>query len=411
MNLSNLFVVFKREYLQRVRTVTFWISTIIFPVFMGAIVFIPILIGEKQKAEFKVVIVDPSEIVYPMLKEELDKSRHNIELIKSRTEDTDELKRDVLGKKYNGYLIIPRDVLETGKVQYYGRNVANVIGLSRLETYVNRTVIATRLGERGISREDAGQIIQRVEFDTYKVTEKGEQKDKGASFFMAFLLFLTLYMVIILYGSFILRSVLEEKTTRVVEVLVTTIKPFPLMMGKIIGIAAVGFTQYMIWFVLGAVLFTAVLPGTGMAKEMGTMPITLGQSIYFFVFFILGYFMYAALYAGVGALYNSEQEAQQMATMIVIPLIIPILLMQAIMGDPNGTMSTVLSLIPLFTPLLMYLRILLETPPAWQVALGIGLCVLTVIFLTWISAKVYRVGIFMTGKKPTFKDIGRWIRA
>lgn len=408
---GSFFVVLQREFLQRIRSVAFWISTIILPLFMGGMIIIPVIISEKQKSSFEVAMVDESGAIQSLLERELEKSRHDIHIFTPDTRDREELKTAVLAKEFDGYMIVPEDVLKTGLINYYGRNVANAVGLSRIEHMVNRSVIAARMQERGINPEEAGKLTSRVNFETFRLSKEGAKKDRGASFFLSIVLFLTLYMVIILYGSFILRSVLEEKTTRVVEVLVSTIRPFPLMMGKIMGVAAVGLTQYLIWVLLGVVAFVAVLPGMNLPEGPGVPQITVGQAVFFFVFFVLGYLMYSTLYAGVGAMFNSEQEAQQMATIVIIPLIVPVLLMQVVLQAPNGTLSTVLSLIPLFTPLLMYLRILVEMPPAWQVALSIALSTMTVILFTYIAGKIYRVGMLMTGKKPTFKDLYRWIRA
>ena len=263
----------------------------------------------------------------------------------------------------------------------------------------------------GIPPEDASRLTARVSMETFKVSEKGEQKDKGASFLLAFFLILTLYMTILMYGAFILRSVMEEKTTRVVEVIVSSIKPFSLMLGKIVGIAAVGFTQYALWVLMASVAFLGVLPGLALTGGLGLPRITPVQAVFFIVFFILGFFLYGTLYAAIGAMFNSEQEAQQMAALIVIPLLIPILTMWIIIRDPDSTTSVILSLIPFFTPLLMYLRMLVESPPLWQVGLSLVLTILTVLLFIFLAGRIYRVGMLMTGKKPSLKDIYRWLKA
>ena len=232
-----------------------------------------------------------------------------------------------------------------------------------------------------------------------------------AGFFLAYFLFFLLYMVVAIYGQQVLNGVLEEKTSRVVEVIVAAVRPFDLMLGKLGGIGLVGLTQLTIWLASMAALTAPGVIGAMAWMPGGTLPqVSLAVFAHFLVLFLLGYFFFATLYAAIGAATNNIQEAQQFAGVVVIFLIAPVLLMLPVINDPDSALAVVLSLVPPFTPLLMMLRIAVKMPPAWQIALGYLLTFSFNLFLVWICARVYRVGILMYGKKPTFQELWRWIR-
>jgi ABC-2 type transport system permease protein len=206
-----------------------------------------------------------------------------------------------------------------------------------------------------------------------------------------------------------MRSVIEEKTSRVFEVLLSSVKPMELLAGKILGVAAVGLTQYAVWILM------ALVAGGGMIgslrTQMGEINVPASLLFYFVLFFVLGYLLYSTMFAALGAVVNSEQEAQQLQMTVMWFLIIPMLVAQLVIRAPNSTAAVVLSLIPFFTPMLMFLRINLITPPAWQVALSIALLLATNFAVLWLSARIYRVGILMYGKRPTLPELVRWVRA
>jgi ABC-2 type transport system permease protein len=219
-----------------------------------------------------------------------------------------------------------------------------------------------------------------------------------------------IYVTVLMYGIYVMRGVLEEKSSHVVEVIISTVKPFELMLGKILGIGAVGLTQFLIW----ATLMAAVsAPGMVSAMGMGdiglpTIPIQL--LVFFVVFFVLGFLLYGTLYAGIGAAFDTEQEAQNFQGLVTMLLIVPMMLMIQIINQPDGTLSVVLSMFPFFTPMLMFLRMTLVPVPAWQVAASVVLMLGAILASTWIVAKIYRVGILMHGSKPKLKDLMRWVR-
>jgi ABC-2 type transport system permease protein len=257
------------------------------------------------------------------------------------------------------------------------------------------------------------ELTRPVRLETQRVSEMGSRAEGGAmGMFFALGLFMILYMSMLLWGQQVMNGVLEEKGSRVVEVVISAVTSFELMMGKLAGICLVGLTQLGIW--LGTV---AVLTAPGIVTAMAFMPkgaspptLTLPILFHFILLFILGFFAFATLYAAIGASFNNLQEAQQAASVAAIFIIIPVMVMWPVINDPNSTMATVLSLIPLFTPLLMPLRIVIEMPPLWQLGLAYALTFGFVVGMVWFCSKIYRIGILMYGKKPTFREIWKWTR-
>lgn len=285
--------------------------------------------------------------------------------------------------------------------------------IKRLSESLNRVVVGLRLKKEGLDPQRVSDYMKHVGLKTIKVTPQGEKEDVGGTFAMAYVLVLLIYMTLIFYGSIILRGVIEEKSNRVVEIVLSSLKPFELMMGKILGIGAVGLTQYAVWALIGL-----VMSQYGMSMVTSLVPAASGIKFaippyiffYFVVFFILGYFLYGTLYAAVASTVNNEKEAQQMLMPITMFLVLPILLMTMVIKDPSGSTSVILSLIPFFAPIIMFMRICVLMPPAWQVALSIGLLGLTVVAMVWLAAKIYRIGILMYGKKPSLPEIVKWIK-
>jgi ABC-2 type transport system permease protein len=246
-----------------------------------------------------------------------------------------------------------------------------------------------------------------------RVTEQGTKADLGfGELALAVGLFTLLYMAIMIYGNMVMQGVLEEKTSRIVEVIAASTRPSELMAGKLLGICAAALTQIGIWMI-SALVITA--PGliAGLANlPAGVHLPEISPAIvgHFFALFLLGFILYASFYALIGAAFNNAQEAQQLASFGVIFIVLPWMVFMPVLNDPDSTMAVTFSLIPLFTPMIMMLRIAVKMPPFWQLALAYGLTLLADIFMVWVCARVYRVGILMYGKKPTLREIWRWAR-
>ena len=263
-----------------------------------------------------------------------------------------------------------------------------------------------RLAHQGMVATDVDALMQPVQVDT---TQAGKNTDTTSAFFGAYILFFLMYFVIMLYGMNVARSIIEEKTSRIFEVLLATIRPEEMMAGKVIGVGSVGLTQIGIWL-LTAVILTSTSLVSSFAGGNVHITLSAAQIIFFIVYFLLGFLLYSSIAAALGAMTNSEQELQQLNMFLVLPLALCMFSLGAVVSNPSGTLSTVLSLIPFCTPLLMYMRISLSMPPAWQITLSIALMLVTIYAILWVASRIYRVGILMYGKKPNLPEIMRWLR-
>ena len=241
------------------------------------------------------------------------------------------------------------------------------------------------------------------------MAKRNQRQDNESAEVCVSVLFFVMYLVIMLYGMNVARSIIEEKTSRIFEVMMATIRPEALMAGKIIGVGSVGLTQVGIW--LGMLL---LLAGSSVAIHLGgdTLHISLtGSQIgFFFVYFILGYLLYSSIAAALGAITNSEQELQQMNMFLVLPLLSCFVLLGMLVTTPDNTLARVLALVPLFTPLLMYFRVSLGHPAVWEVALSIILTSAAIVSIIWVTSRIYRIGVLMYGKRPNFSEVRRWIK-
>jgi ABC-2 type transport system permease protein len=422
--MKKILSVIKREYIQIVRTKGFVIGTILGPIVMAGFIVVPILVQfvsvDKQE---KIGIVDLSRVVYRELDEKLDQKlkdgnrRYLLEEFTSR-ENVEELLAElngkVLSKELTAYIFIPENIAEGGVAEYVSEHVSDFDKQGNIGQALSSIIIAKRLRGEGLDPEKIGQYMRPVRLETKKVTTRGVERDTGGTFMISFVLVIILYTTVLFYGQIILRGVIEEKSSRVVEIVLSSLRPFQLMAGKILGIAAVGFTQYAIWALFGIAatrysgnVVSRFFPA---AANIAIPTIPAYIFIYFIIFFVLGYFLYGTMYAGIGSMVNNEKEAQQLVMPVTMFLIVPIMLMMFVIRSPDSSVSVILSLIPFFAPILMLLRISVLLPPFPQIAASIVLLILTTVLMIWISAKIYRVGILMYGKRPNLFEIIKWMR-
>lgn len=417
-----IYAVIRREYLERVRTKAFWISTLVVPLFLAAVMILPAWLAARGGGEFTVAVLDFSGQRVEAVREEVgrlladDEEKLVISLLAqepgAEPEGTRErIKAAVQAKDFDGMLVLPADLLGQGQPEYVAPNVAAFKLLTVLERAVNNVVVAERLTGAGLDPEAVRELTRRVDLKTFKLGKGGEEtSDQGQTFLLAYVFMMIIYVTVLMYGIYVMRGVLEEKSSRVVEVVISTLKPFELMLGKILGIGAVGLTQFLIWAVLMAAV-TAPGAAAAVGIEGIELPSIPGQLLAFFVvYFVLGFLLYGTLYAGIGAAFDTEQEAQNFQGVVTMFLVVPLVLMMQILNQPDGTLSVVLSLIPFFTPMLMFLRMTLSPVPPLQLAASVVLMVAAILACTWLVAKIYRVGILMHGSKPKWKDLVRWVR-
>jgi ABC-2 type transport system permease protein len=318
----------------------------------------------------------------------------------------------------DGYLVIPPDILQNSesKTSYYGRNVGDVITRSQIEDRLNRAVRRERLIANGVKPEYIEELSRPVDIATYPVNEKGEEgvKDSGAGFVLVFVIAFLIYITVLLYGQVILGAIVEEKETRIAEILFSSVKSMTLMVGKLIGVSLVALTQLGIWtlaFAMLSIYGISALASRGV--DVGDMAIPRLPPlffVYFFLFFVLGYFIYATIYVLVGAMVTTTQEGGQMAMPIVFLLMAGLYMAFPVIRSPDSSFAFWVSMCPFFSPITMIVRIVSQTPPFWQIALSLVIGVLTVVLLIWLASRIYRIGMLMYGKKATIPEVLRWIR-
>ena len=257
------------------------------------------------------------------------------------------------------------------------------------------------------------EIMHGVDVTLMKVTKTGQSEENGQSLVVQMSIVMILYITLLVYGVMTMRSVLEEKTNRIVEILASSIKPKHLLTGKILGVAGVALTQYLIWMGTAA-LVSAYGATVGKAFRPDATPLAFhiptSYLVYSFIYFLVGYFLYASLYAAIGAMVSNEEELQQVQLPVTMVLVACFLLYPVIQRAPNSPLAVALTMFPLFSPILMAFRITVQTPPFWQIALSLAICVATTAGVIQVSAKIYRVGILMYGKRPSLVELMKWLR-
>jgi len=424
MRVDKMLVIARREYVTRVKSKGFWVATVLLPLFILAMTLLPALVMSRSKTTHRVVVVDATgEVAGPLTRklEERKASGEGDISFQVETEppaaDADAqraaLDRQVLAGDIDAWLWVTPDGLDHGKVEYHSQNISNLATQSVLEDGLTGVVRRNKLIAAGVDPDRIEKLDQSVGLNTVRVTEKGGREEGGTTgLVFAYLLFFLLYIVLLIYGQQVMQGVLEEKTSRVVELVISSASPFELMLGKLLGVSAAGFTQLAVWLGTVAVVtlpaVAASIAWLPAGFHMPVLPVSL--VIHFFVLFFLGFFLFASFYAAIGASFNTAQEAQQLSTFAVMFLIVPFIFLMPVMNDPDSTLAVVLSIIPVFTPLVMMLRLAVKSPPWWQIALAYSLTAAFTLFMVWTAARIYRVGILMYGKKPTVQEILRWTR-
>jgi ABC-2 type transport system permease protein len=401
----------RREYVERVRSKAFVVGTVLGPLLLGGVMIGPSVLMSKQRGRaLRVAVVDDTKRVGAGVAKSLREPRSSgparFEVVP--TEDgVDALRARVLAGGLDGLVHVEGGTVEAATGAYYGRNVSNIQDLQLVERAVAEAVTDERLAGAGLSAERVRALTRPPAFKTIQLTAQGAREDRKEAFIVSAILLTLLYTSIAMWGSVIMSGVLEEKTSRVVEVIVSSVSTRDLFTGKLVGVGAAGLTQFLAW---GVALSLLGLAAAASGASAGAPVLGTGVIVSFAVFFLLGYFFYGALFAALGAAVSSPQEAQPLQFMIMLPLVAGFALFPAVLGNPDGTLAVVLSMIPFFAPLLMFLRISAVTPPAWQIALSVLSMLLGIAGAVWLGARIYRVGILMYGKRPTFAEMYRWIR-
>ena len=448
--MRKFFAVIKREYLQRVRTKFFVVATVLGPLMMMLVTVVPIYVANIEVGEAtRLAVVDQTGKIAGRFREALARERDeddveaennsggipanssrqdqmkrtaelssqdfHVEEVALANRSIDQIKRElnerVRANELDGYVVIPADILEGGKAEFYSRNTGDIFTRQTVAQKLSAAVREQRLAEKQIDQQVLREVNRRVTLSSTKISERGEEKVSGSGFMMVFSFGLLIYISVLMYGQIVLGAVIEEKETRIAEILFSSMRSFPLMMGKLIGVSLVALTQLSIW-ALAFGLFAAF--GVGMLAAQG-VPITLPHVapiifVYFVLYFLLGYFLYATVYALIGSMVTTTQEGGQLAMPVVLMLVAGFYFVFPIIRSPNSSLAFWASMFPFLSPMTMMVRITTETPPVWQIMLSLGIGVATVVGLIWLASRIYRIGMLMYGKRPTIPELIRWVR-
>jgi ABC-2 type transport system permease protein len=416
LNFRKVRAIIKREYVEHIRRKAFWIFTILMPLMWIAFFAVSIFTQTRASGVRHIAVIDPTGKYFTPLQNEIihgkDAARFELTNAPVPPAGVDALRADlrkqIEARKIDGYLLLDPDAIASGKVTYRASSVSDYSYQERLERHLNNVLLRDRLLSRGIAPGAIAELEKTVSIDARRADDK-----ESGGFMVSMVFFIFLYVTLIQYGMYNMRGVIEEKSNRIVEIVISSVRPTELMLGKVVGIGLVGLTQYAIWSIIAMNL--ALLSGSGLAAALGfanaSLPtVPMSTIAYFVLFFLLGYFFYASIYTAIGAPFNTDQEAQQLSMIPTLMIVSIWAFWGVIVNNPNSTLATVLSLIPPLTPMVMFFRVTLAPVPAWQVGLAVLIMIVSIVGMSWFAGKIYRVGILMYGKKPTVPEILKWLR-
>jgi ABC-2 type transport system permease protein len=445
--MAKLWVVFRREYLERVRSKWFLLGTLLGPVFFLLVAGAPRLIGDRDGGTRDIAhieVIDATGVglgtrVVATLRERFPVSRAPYLTVVDESglavaEDHAVLR--VQREELLGYLVLTSGTVTGDSARYGGRNANSHNDVDAIRGAVRSEVLALRMEREGIDAKAVAAFSRfPLEMHTQRVGDKGREKaNQIGQIFLGYAVALLLYMMIVIYGQAIMRSVLEEKTTRVAEVVVSSVNTDILLAGKILGVGLVAITQVLSWVVLSIAAVTYAAPvlfgdqgraagaaaaagaaGAGGPPGLGILAVGLPSvplwaAVALFCCFVMGFIFYASLFAAVGAMVNSQEDVQQAATPVMLLLVSSVIFMGPIMANPGSAMARTMSMLPTSAPIIMPLRITLVPVPWFEVVGALSGVAAACAAAIWLSGRVYRVGLLMYGKKPTFRELARWVR-
>lgn len=426
--MGKLWAVIQREYLERVRSRWFLFATFFGPLLFGAIAFLPPLLAMRSTPSRNlahVIILDATGAgLGARVAAALDSGRTmaaagtRLEVIApaALTAAESAATHAVMRRAAEGYLVLDYRTLAGESARYAGRNASAISDVSQINAAVRQSVLAVRLAQAHLDPNLTDALTHLdVDLHTERITDAGRSGGSGTAdavfgFAVAFLL----YMSIILYGQHIMRGVMEEKSTRVAEVVVSSVSPDTLLAGKVLGVGAVGLTQQLIWIITAVALARArapILARFGVPAQDFILPsVSVGTGAALLLFFVLGFILYAALFAAVGATVSNEQDAQQAAMPVMLLLIVSIIFVQPILVEPTSSLAVAMSMIPFSSPIIMPLRLAVTSVSGWALAASVALLGAGCVAAVWLAARIYRVGLLMYGKRPNLREMLRWIR-
>ncbi len=405
----------RREYLERVRSKAFRISTVLIPLIFAGIFGVGAFSAMHMGGDNRIVVASNDLQLADGVRDELARSENppsKLQVVAPATQsDIVSLVQRVDSKDIDAYLwlqLTPGDPQPS--VVYASRSSTDLNG-DRIRDAVSHAMVRGRLQERGIPAPEVSKLLATIDIRRLQVKDGSATESNGQQrFWAAYGMMFLLYFSVSFYGLNVGRSVVEEKTSRIFEVLLSSVRAESLMVGKLLGVGAAALTQLGIWFGLVAIYAgsqMAAKAGIHGVASLGIQPI---QVVFFLMYFVLGFLFYSSLSAGLGATMSTEQEMNQFQVIIMLPLILAFTLFSYVLGNPGSTLSVGLSLFPPCTPLIMCLRMGVQMPPLWQLVLSVVLMIVAIYAVLWIASRIYRIGILMYGKRPNLPEMLRWMR-
>lgn len=413
--MRNVLLVAKREYLEQVRGRAFKMTTFGVPAIFALILGIAFLSSRGLGSGKHLAIGSSDALLASEIKGQLvgDKdTKTKVDVISPATiADRETLVDEVKTKKIEGFLWIETPSGKAPNATYTSQSSGDFITGARMREAVNHAMLDARLQSGGLQHQAAEDLVKGIPVETFQVKKDGSvvKSNATASFWKGYVMAILLSMTTMVYGMNVARSVIQEKTSRIFEVMLSIAKPADMLAGKLIGVGAVGLTQIGIWLIAGAIILGTPFASTILSGDYAVHVSAL-ETVLFPIYFLLGYLLYSSLFAGLAATCETEQELQMYMPLAAVPVWLSFSLIMVVMNDSNSAWAVGGSLFPPTAPIIMFLRMASQTPPAWQFALSIGLLVLSIVTVLWISAKLYRVGILMYGKRATLPELVRWLR-
>jgi ABC-2 type transport system permease protein len=411
--------VIRREYVENVRRRSFIVSTLLVPVVMAAFFVLPLLLALfVPERQYRVVVVDEVGGVGPEVAAALvdtlksGKPTYLVESVDAKADDFTHERAARIEAVQRGevdiVIAVPSSVVGDGQAEYITRDARGFSILERFTDVVSDAVVQHRLAAEGLDFARVQALSAPVAMEMRQVDAAGDMRQRSfiAEYGLVFIFVMILYMAILSWGLAISRSIVEEKGSRVIEVLLSSLTPRDLMVGKLVGVGCAGLTQLSVWGLGGLAMSTA----SGAIALLSPLDIPPAVFGYLIVFFVLGYLLYSALFMAAGAVCSTEQDAQQFQGLITMPMIVPVMTLFLLIQNPSSTFAVALSMIPLFAPMIMLARIILLEPPLWQIALSVVLLLATIYFAVVFAARVFRVGILLYGKRPSLREMVHWYK-
>lgn len=439
--MNKILAVLKREYLAAVRKKMFVIMTVLFPALMGLVFFVPMMLMSRSLSGKKVAVVDGTgrlhEAFSKQLLPEIQDPREAMsgkrssqlpqaidvdyldahgaaDLTPSTKRALDKLRDDAQGHHaYDAVLVVPTDAFTNpkAKLTFYSRAATDIITQQRLSSVTNDAIQRQRMTASGLSPALVESVMATLPVEGIQLSRAGEQKKGGElSFLVGMLMAVLLLIPSFVYGVEVMRGIIQEKNDRVVEILISSMSSSQLLIGKVLGLAAVGLTQILAWltlFGMAAAFGGAVMVAAGVDVTQFIRPMFF---VYFLLFFILGYLTNVCVYAVAGSACNTDREAQQLIAPIQMVMMVPWFMMAAIITNPEGSLAVGMSLAPVYGPMVMFVRTMVSEPPMWHVGTTVVMSLATISIFLYATAKIFRVGILSYGKRPTLPELWRWLK-